>query len=224
MPANTPAGAPDQDDVFNQNVEDYDAWYDVPAGARIFASELDAVRPLLKDVHHPWLEVGVGTGRFAAALGVDHGIDPAANALEIARERGIEVQVARAEDLPSPDASFGAVIFIVTLCFVDDPRRALDEARRVLHRDGRLIIGVLPAEGPWARHYAKLADEGNPYYQEAHFFTRQEILGTLAVAGFEVERIRTTLFWSPGEGPRDEPARDGDDPRAGFLALRARKA
>ena len=51
----------------------YDNWYDRHGAA--YGSELLAVRSLL-----PWqgvgLEIGIGTGRFAAPLGVRFDIDP----------------------------------------------------------------------------------------------------------------------------------------------------
>ncbi len=62
----------------------YDEWFARHEAA--YLSELLAVRTLL-----PWqgkgLEIGVGTGRFAAPLGVAFGVDPAAPALAYARER-----------------------------------------------------------------------------------------------------------------------------------------
>jgi ubiquinone/menaquinone biosynthesis C-methylase UbiE len=50
------------------------------------------------------------------------------------------VSSAPAEDLPMPDASVDAVVCILVLCTVSDPRRALAEARRVLRDDGVLVL------------------------------------------------------------------------------------
>jgi SAM-dependent methyltransferase len=224
MPASDTPERPFDTDIFDQQVEAYDAWYDSPAGAIIFENELDAIRPLLEGVEHPRLEVGVGTGRFAAALGVECGIDRATRALELAARRGIDVTVGRAEALPYPNEHFGAVLFVVTLCFVDDPRAALTEARRILRPDGVVVLGVLPAEGLWARHYRALAAQGDPYYQRAQFFSRAELSVLLAATGFRVERLRTALFWPPAGEPVVELAREGDDPRAGFLAMRIQRS
>lgn len=75
----------------------YDEWFERHRAA--YLSELLAARALL-----PWsgrgLEIGVGTGRFAAPLGVAFGLDPAAEMLGYARERGIGVVRAVAEALP----------------------------------------------------------------------------------------------------------------------------
>ena len=69
----------------------YDAWFDSPKGRKIFAAETHAVRDLLEEMPRPWLDVGVGTGRFAQALGVDDGIDPSLEVLKIAAHRNIKI-------------------------------------------------------------------------------------------------------------------------------------
>ncbi len=78
---------------FETHSEPYDEWYERHQAA--YLSELLAVRALL-----PWkgqgLEVGVGTGRFAAPLGVKTGVDPARSMLDRAEERGVEVVQFRA--------------------------------------------------------------------------------------------------------------------------------
>ncbi|MBI3979680.1 MAG: class I SAM-dependent methyltransferase [Chloroflexi bacterium] len=205
--------------IFDEQAARYDAWYDTTRGAVVLAEELDAVRPLLAEVPRPWLEVGVGTGRFAAALGVEVGLDPARAALALAVRRGVSGVAARGEALPFPDGTFGAVLFVLTLCFVDDPLAALREARRVLRLDGGVVLGVVPAEGPWGRHYQALAARGHPYYRNARFFTRPELASLMAVAGFTATRTRSALCWVPEAEPASGAASEGDDPQAGFTAV-----
>ena len=50
------------------------------------------------------------------------------------------VVVAPAEELPFDDGSFDAVVATLVLCTVEDPSRALAEARRVLVEGGRLLF------------------------------------------------------------------------------------
>jgi ubiquinone/menaquinone biosynthesis C-methylase UbiE len=50
------------------------------------------------------------------------------------------VVVAPAEDLPFDDDSFDTVVATLVLCTVEDPHRALAEARRVLVEGGRLLF------------------------------------------------------------------------------------
>jgi SAM-dependent methyltransferase len=210
-----------RESIFEREAQRYDAWYDTPAGQAILAAELGAVRPLFGGLPHPWLEVGVGGGRFAAALGVEAGVDPALGALRLAARRGVSVAAARGEQLPFRGGAFGAVLFALALCFVPDQLAALREARRVLRPAGGVVVGDLPADGPWGRHYLAQAAAGHPYYRDARFLTRAELLALLLEAGLRPVRRRSALFRPPAAAPSDEAAREGDDPRAGFLALLA---
>jgi ubiquinone/menaquinone biosynthesis C-methylase UbiE len=51
-----------------------------------------------------------------------------------------QVVVATAEELPFDDDSFDTVVSTLVLCTVDDPRRAIDEAARVLRPGGELLF------------------------------------------------------------------------------------
>ena len=106
----------------------YDEWFLRREAA--YRSELLAVRAVL-----PWkglgLEIGVGTGRFAAPLGVQVGLDPAAAMLSRARQRDIRVVQGIAEALPFRDGAFDYVLMVIVLSFLDDARVGLAEIRRV---------------------------------------------------------------------------------------------
>lgn len=204
---------------FDQSAVQYDAWYDTPTGRVVWEAEVDCLRPLLTPAPHPWLEVGVGTGRFAAALHIDEGIDPSAPMLALAARRGISVRVGLGEALPYPDGSFGAVVLVTTLCFVSQPALVLAEARRVLRAGGRLVVGFVPRDGPWGQEHARKAREGHPIYREAHFHTIAEVCALATAARLVPAGARCTLFASPGEALRAEQPRDGVAPGAGFVAL-----
>lgn len=208
--------------LFDEFAERYDAWYEGPLGRLAFPQEVDALRPLVAALPGPRIEVGVGTGRFAAALGVEYGIDPSATALTLARRRGITVVQARGEALPFPDRTFGAVLLVVTLCFVDDPLAVLHETYRVLKPGGGVVLGLVLAESPWGQHYRALGRSGHPYYRLAHFFSHAEVVSTLETAGFTLIRERSALFQGPTEPLQIEPARDGFNDQDGFSAMLAR--
>jgi len=211
-------------EVFDREAARYDAWFDSERGRVIFASEVACLRRLCPDLRRPWLEVGVGTGRFAKALGVDIGVDPSRGALDHARARGVRVLTARGEDLPFGDGEFGAVFVVVTICFADDPEGLLREAARVAGEDGAVILGIVPAGSPWGRAYAAKAREGHAFYSHARFFTLDELEDLADGAGLVFERSVSTLFRGPGDTPREtEQPREGGHEDAGFVAVLCRR-
>ncbi|MCS3920788.1 class I SAM-dependent methyltransferase [Fervidibacter sacchari] len=208
--------------LFEELAERYDAWYDSPIGRVAFPLEVAVLRPLLSGSPKPWIEIGVGSGRFAKELQVDVGIDPAMKPLLLAKKRSVTVVQAVGEKLPFRDASFGAVLIVVTLCFVNDPISVLREAKRVLRDDGALVLGMVFADSPWGEFYKRKASEGHPFYKAAHFLSRGDLKQMLDFVGFSVVAARSTLRQSPSDfSLHPEPVLDGDLPDAGFVGWKA---
>ena len=173
--------------LFDNLAERYDAWFDSPNGAPIFAAEMRCVGALLDGAPRPWLEVGVGTGRFAEALGIEEGVDPSRAVLEIAARRGVHTRLGSAEDLPYEARSFGGVVMVVTICFVDDAQAALGECARVLADGGSLIVGLVPAASLWGEKYARQGEEGHAFYSEATFYTCEQVADMARKAGLRLD-------------------------------------
>lgn len=211
--------------IFEQLSERYDAWYDGDVGRVAFPIEVECLKPLLDGLPKPWLEVGVGSGRFAHALNVDVGIDPAFRPLRLARQRKIVVLQAVGEELPFRQSVFGAVIIVVTLCFADEPLMLLKETQRVLRDDGALILGMVFADSPWGEFYKRKARLGHPFYSNASFLTRSQTRDLLSKAGFVVTEARSALRQPPSDEKLspEEPV-NGDFDDAGFAAWKAVKA
>lgn len=215
---------PDVKSVFDMFAERYDKWYDKPFGKTAFRLETDCIELLCKYVEKPFLEVGVGTGRFATALNVKYGVDKSVEVLEFAKKRGIKVIRGTAENLPFANKSFGAVFIIVTLCFVNNPLQTLTEAKRALKDKGSVILGLILQESPWSSFYKKKGEEGNVFYKIAKFYTMNEVKSLLRNAGFQITEIRSTVFQLPTEEHLDfEPSKKGYYREAGFIAIKARK-
>jgi len=163
----------------------YDDWFERHAAA--YQSELLAVRALL-----PWrglgLSIGVGTGRFAAPLGVQVGIDPAREVLNYATNRGISSVQAVAEALPFADCSFEFVLSVTTICFVDDASAMMSEAYRVLKPGGGHLIGFIDRESDLGQYYLAHQAE-NVFYREATFYSAGEVEQLLHDTGF------TEIIW-----------------------------
>jgi SAM-dependent methyltransferase len=141
---------------------------------------LDTLAPLLDGATRPadaphtpvtLLDVGAGPGTFAmraaARFPTLHVI-----AVEPSRDfarprRGVELACARAEALPVADASVDVAICLSSIRHVRDRRATLRELRRVVRRDGRLVIVELdPTASP--RRIANHADRlGSPLLRRA---------------------------------------------------------
>jgi ubiquinone/menaquinone biosynthesis C-methylase UbiE len=210
-------------EIFELYAEDYDRWFDTPEGKVLFKMEVEAVRLLMKGLRKPFLEIGVGTGRFAKDLGIDSGIDPSLKSLEIAKKHGIKVEKAKGEKMPFKDKSFGTVFILFTLCFVENPKMVLLEVKRVLKIGGRLIVGIINRESPWGQLYLKKKAEGHPIYRYATFYSVYDIVKMIEETGMAVEAYSSTLCKPPSEIPYKEPARNKLIKNAGFVCILARK-
>jgi len=194
----------------------YDDWFARHEAA--YHSELLAVRALL-----PWrglgLAIGVGTGRFAAPLGVQVGIDPAREVLDYAANRGIQAVQAIAEALPFPGNSFDYALSVTTICFVDDANAMLAEAHRVLKPGGELVIGFIDRNSEIGQHYQTHQAE-NVFYREATFYSAAEVEQLLRSAGFTTPAWVQTLSKMLDETDVIEPLRSGHGQGA-FVVVKA---
>jgi ubiquinone/menaquinone biosynthesis C-methylase UbiE len=119
----------------------------------VFRAELDYLTRRLegsKDI----LSVGCGPAIIESALSERGfrvtGLDVSQETLNCAPDR-IRTVAARAEDMPFPDSSFDAVIYIASLQFIEDYRKAIKKTERVLRPDGKLIVMLLNPESVFFR-------------------------------------------------------------------------
>lgn len=207
---------------FDDLASEYDAWFDKD-GSLIFFIEVQAFKIPLPTLPRPWLEIGVGSGRFAQALGIETGIDPSIKLVQMARHRGIKAFQGRGEQELYEQGTLGTVFLIVTLCFLDSPLDALKETNRILTPDGKLVLGLVLKESPWGRFYQQKKAEGHRFYKFATFYSHDEVVKLLAKAGFVTERIISTLFQKPEHIRNMEIPREGYFPDAGFTIITAGK-
>ena len=208
--------------LFDSLAEAYDAWFEED-GKRIFAVEVRAFQEVLTLLPKPWLEVGVGSGRFAQALGIETGVDPSAKLLKMAKSRGLTVFRASGEEQFFNKETFGTAFLIVTLCFVDSPIAVLREAHRILKPEGKIVLGLVLRESPWGKFYQIKKLEGHRFYKHATFYSYQEVERLLIDSDFNIEKVVCTLFQKPGEVKKMEPPQKGFSIDAGFTVIVAGK-
>ena len=207
--------------VFDERAAEYDGWFE---NSLLFAIERAALQELATPFLDPKLEVGVGPGRFAEALGVEFGVDPALAPLALAKKRGVRVSQAVGEALPYADQSMRTVLLLFTFCFLADPRPVLRECRRVLKPGGHLVLGLIVADSPWGRMLQQKKEAGHPFYQQARFYEPSEVEQCLAGCGFVVEERRSSLIQSPEALREMERSQVGLVSQAGFAILVAGSA
>ena len=144
------------------------------------------------------LDLGCGTGRFAAALAQRHGCtvvgvdpSPAMLAMACARTGAVTWVDGRAESLPLGDDAVERAFMQTVVHLVEDRPAAFAEVRRVLVPDGILaILTVDPAGAPrfW------MADVLPSYaaIDAARFPAPETLLRELRAAGFASARFEPT--------------------------------
>jgi len=157
--------------AFDAHITEYDNWF--VRNRFAFLSELNAVKHVLPQVDGV-IEIGIGSGIFAAPLGIQRGVDPSMAMREKAKQKGIEVLDAVAEKLPYANASINGAVMITSICFVDDIYQAFNEVYRVLKKNGFLILGFVDKDSPVGKEYLKHKAE-SMFYNDAVFWGTEEL-------------------------------------------------
>ena len=174
-------------------------WADLPDDPEPWAWERR--RALLLGEARPGervLDLGCGAGRFVEALrgaGADPvGVELAEAALERARRNvpGADLRLLAPEgSLPLGHREVDLVWCSEVLEHVPDTVAFLTEVRRVLRRDGRLLVTV-PDHGRLKRTLLALAHYDahyDPLGQHVRFYTRRSLSRALHATGFEAVRL-----------------------------------
>lgn len=175
--------------TFDRYADAYDCWFDEAPQA--FEEQVAALRRVLPRAG-TGLEIGVGSGRYAAGLGIRHGLDPSTALLELARQRGIVTVLGVGESLPYRAGTFDYALMMAVICFMDDLSRSCREAFRVILPGGILAIGFFEREGEIALRERERKPPGR-FFRHAKFRSIDEVKSALATAGFSSVILRADL-------------------------------
>jgi SAM-dependent methyltransferase len=203
---------------FDTHAKQYDHWFETHPAA--FESELAALRMALPASGHG-VEIGVGTGRFAAALGVPLGIDPSLPMRTLAQNRGIETLEGVAEALPLDDASMDYALMVTTICYLTDIDAGFSEVHRVLVPRGAFVVGFLDRESSLGRLLAD-AKQQSVFYRWATLHAAFDVENQLVKSGFDVAAAYQTLFSDPETMSTPDPVRNGFG-LGGFVVFQCKK-
>lgn len=200
--------------IFDKNFKKYDKWYDKNHFA--YLSELELLKKIVLK-NKKGLEVGVGTGRFAKELGTEFGIDLSLGMLRIAKKRNIKSILARGEKLPFKDNFFDYLTIIITICFTENPAKILAEAKRVLKKNGKIIIAIVDKNSFLGDFYLQ---KNSIFYKYASFFSISEISHLCKSQGFSNFSFYQTLFNFPNKLEKPDRPKKGFG-EGGFVAVKA---
>ncbi|MDP3564448.1 MAG: methyltransferase domain-containing protein [Methanoregula sp.] len=174
---------------FDRYAEDYDRWFDTHP--ELYGEQLSVLRSLLP-YRGRGLEIGVGSGRFAAPLGIAYGLDPSVPLLSRAFSRGIEPVQGIGEFLPCRADIFDYVLMMTVICFMEDLVHPFREAYRVLRPGGTLVIGFIETGGELA---LQERDRSTPsrFLHYAGFKSTREVMTTLAMERFSEISLKGNL-------------------------------
>jgi SAM-dependent methyltransferase len=207
--------------IFNKHALDYDDWY--KKHELVAEAEVRAVSALR--VNGFGMEVGVGSGFFASKVGIPLGLEPALGMARLARDRGVMVVAGVGELMPVRDSSLNYVVVIVTICFLDDPRKTIHEIHRTLRPGGYLITCIVPRNSQHGKLYMELGKRGHKFYSAAHFYTVKELRELLEKIGFSIDDKAVAVL-SRGVGDYYEEPQYvslSEAENYGFTCIRAKK-
>lgn len=177
---------------FDEHFEDYEKWFDLNKAA--YESEIRAIKHFIPD-KGLGVEIGIGSGLFAAPLGITRGVEPSFQMRRMTRERGLKVTDGVAENIPLESDCYDYVLMVTTVCFVENLAQSLKEVRRVLRTGGSVIIGFVDRESRIGKAY-QANKQVSRFYKEAKFYSAGEIEQELKNAGFKHVEFVQTLFGS----------------------------
>ncbi|MCI0650910.1 MAG: class I SAM-dependent methyltransferase [Planctomycetes bacterium] len=156
------------------------------------------------------LEVGIGSGLnlpyYSREVTQIFGVDPSPELLKLARARAsaathrVELITQSAEQpLPLESCSIDTAVMTWTLCSIPNPSRALEEIKRVLKPDGRLVFmehGRAPGD-----QVARWQDRLTPIWKRiaGGCDLNRRIEAVIQGAGFRIAELKT--FYLPGPRP-----------------------
>lgn len=175
---------------FEKYAPQYEGWFE--RNRFLYESELRAIKKQLPE-RGKGIEIGVGSGRFAAPLGIRLGVEPSRKMRELARSRGIEAIEGVAEKLPFHNSQFEFTLMVTTICFMDDIQISFQEAYRVLKPGGYLIIGFIDKESSIGKSYQQRKKK-SVFYRIATFYTVDEVVSNLKKVGFKNFSFTQTIF------------------------------
>jgi ubiquinone/menaquinone biosynthesis C-methylase UbiE len=203
-------------EVYDQFANEYDNWFE--KHPTLYQSELLAMKQAVPQ-NKTGIEIGVGSGRFAEPLNIKYGVEPSESMAAMAKQRGVEVVNAIAENLPIENQSYDFATMVTTVCFLNDIPKAFSEVHRILKPEGEFIIGLIDRNSELGKKYEQQKNT-NKFYKDAHFHSTEEITRLLADSGFGNFRYWQAII-HPEENKIEQPQQGYG--KGSFVVIKAGK-
>lgn len=188
----------------------------------IFNSELEALREALpKESKLSGLEVGLGTRRYTAAIGIKEEVEAPETVCKTALSYGVVIRTAVAEKLPYHDLRFDFVLMVYPICPFERLDKAFHEANRVLKNNGALIVGFIDKESLIGKYFEAHKSKYE-FCTDGNLYTVDRILSELTNAGFHHYTLRQTLFGELDTINSIQPSLHGYG-KGSFVVIKAHK-
>jgi len=202
---------------FDKYAEQYDAWF--LENKNVLYSEVKLVAHTLKDAGHI-LSIGCGSGLFELILNkefgitIKEGIEPSVDMAEIARKRGLNVEIGTAENAYIEPGKYDTILYNGCPSYINDLEKAIKKSYSALKENGKIILIDVPKEssygilynlaklaGTWEHELLKNIYPRNPYPIElvgqSNWRTTAEKIALLEKAGFSDLEFAQTLTKHP---------------------------
>lgn len=146
----------DKKTTFDKYAGEYDAWFF--DNMNLLTSEVRLVAHFLKDAGKVF-SVGCGSGLFESILKkeydihIEFGLEPSDGMADIARKRGMTVDVTTAENADLGVEKYDTILFNGTPSYITDLKSVFEKANKALKPGGKIIVIDVPKEGSFATMY-----------------------------------------------------------------------
>ncbi len=146
----------DKKTTFDKYAGEYDAWFF--DNMNLLTSEVRLVAHFLKDAGNVF-SVGCGSGLFESILKkdydihIEYGLEPSDGMADIARKRGMTVDVTTAENAELGTELYDTILFNGTPSYITDLKMVFEKANKALKPEGKIVVIDVPKEGSFATMY-----------------------------------------------------------------------
>lgn len=207
----------DKNNIFDKYASEYDSWFF--DNTNLLQSEVNLVAHFLKNAGEV-LSVGCGSGLFESILKKDFGIEiqtgiePSEEMAEIARKRGVDTEIATAEEADFGVDKYDTILFNGSPSYITDLENVYHKAYAATKKGGRVVVIDVPKESSygllynlamslnsWEHPLLKDVQPLDPYPIEfvklANWRTTEENINLLKKVGFKDFKFAQTLTKKP---------------------------